>query len=432
MGIKPALYILAMMSAVFGSVAINPVIGLIGYLLSYNVNPMSFWWGNMVPAFFHRYSMIFSVAIMAGMVFHFSRLRFMKWFEPQEILLILYICIIWISTFTGVQTEALGFNVMKMTKVATILLLASHLVTDLKYYNWMVWVYIIAAFISGFEISSSTTVTYHGGRLDVGIGGSDFNEGNFLAAHYLMIMPWVGIKVLSGSWKVKGFCLLTTAFVVNTLILIESRGSFLAIGAGVMMTILWSGPRYRKPILILLAVGVIGFAGLADSSFWERMQSIRTDKATMDQSASGRVEAWKAALNMFDDRPFGVGEGNFVRLVGDYNPSIPGKDTHNTFFKCLAELGIQGLAVLLLMIQNAFRILSGIKKQLNPNDPVDHEVHLNILALRIALIMYLVTTMFLTHTYVEEFYWLLMFPVFLKRSFENEQYKRHLARKDAE
>jgi O-antigen ligase len=239
-------------------------------------------------------------------------------------------------------------------------------------------------------------------------------------------MPWVGIKVLSGSWKVKAFCLMTTAFVVNTLILVQSRGSFLAIGVGVIATVFLSGTKYRKKILALMMIGVIGFAGLADRSFWERMQTIETDEETMDKSASGRVEAWKAALSMFEAHPFGVGEGNFIALVGEYNPSIPGKDTHNTFFKCLAELGIQGIAVLLLMVQNAFRTLTILKKQLDLSNPVDKEFDLHILALRIAMIMYLVTTIFLTHTYVEEFYWLLMFPLFLKRCFENERFKQRV------
>ncbi|MCG8633363.1 MAG: O-antigen ligase family protein [Desulfobacterales bacterium] len=427
MGLKSLLYMVSMLSAVFGAVAINPVIGLVGYLLSYNVNPLSFWWGYQVPGFLHRYAMIFSVSIMAGMVFHFSRLRFFKWFEAQEILMILYIGIMWISTFTGIPTDALGENVLKMTKVTLILLMASHLVTDIKYFNWVVWVYIFAAFISGFEIFSSDTVSYRGGRLDMGIGGSDFSEGNFLAAHYLMIMPWVGIKVLTGSWKVRLFCLMTTAFVVNTLILIESRGSFLAIGCGVIMTLFLSGAKFRKQILTLLACGAVGFIFLADASFWNRMHTIETDQSTMDRSAMGRIEAWKGAIGMFEDHPFGVGEGNYKRIIGDYVPQMAGRDTHNTFFRCLAELGIQGLAVLLLMVQNAFRMLSRIKKQLDVNDPGDQEFSLHILALRISLLMYLVTTMFLTHTYVEEFYWLLMLPLFLKRCFDNERYKAYTA-----
>lgn len=423
MALKPLLYMISVTSAAMGSVFVTPVIGLIGYLLSYNVNPLSFWWGSMVPDFFQRYSLIFSIVIMVGMVIHYTKIRFVKWFETQEILLLIYIGFMWVSAMTGVPTEALGSNVVKMTKVCLILLVAGHLVTDLKHYNWVVWVYVVSAFLSGLEIYTSDTVSFHGGRLDVGIGGSDFSEGNFLAAHFLMIMPWIGIKFLSGNWAARLFCIVTAGLVVNTLIMIQSRGAFLAIAVGSVMAIFYSGPRFRKHLLALLLAGAMGFVYLSDTSFWSRMDTIDTNEKTMDTSASGRIEAWKAALRMFEEHPFGIGEGNFKRLVGDYNPSIPGKDTHNTFFRCLAELGIQGLALLLLMVQNAFRMLSNLKAQLDPDTALGQAVSLHVLALRVGMVMYLVTTMFLTHTYVEEFYWLLMFPVFLKRSVEIARYE---------
>jgi len=44
----------------------------------------------------------------------------------------------------------------------------------------------------------------------------------------------------------------------------------------------------------------------------------------------------------------------------------------------------------------------------------------HIYALRIALIIYLVAGIFITHTYIEELYWLLIYPLFLKRSIEVE------------
>jgi len=51
--------------------------------------------------------------------------------------------------------------------------------------------------------------------------------------------------------------------------------------------------------------------------------------------------------------------------------------------------------------------------------PQKEDFSWHIYALKIALIVYLVAGIFITHTYIEEFYWLLMFPVFLKRSVEN-------------
>ncbi len=421
MALKSILFIFITLTVVFGSVLINPFIGMCGYILSYNINPTGFWWGRELPDIFQRYSLIFSLACFTGLFFHWSKLRFRQWFDRQEILFFLFICNIWMSVFMGVPTETIGENSMKMTKVFIILFLASHLITNLKYFRIMVWIYIIAALYSGFEIYSSESLIYRGGRLQTGIGGSDFSEGNFLAAHYLLVLPWIGINFLKENWKGKFICLASAAFVLNSIIHTGSRGAFLGIASGVSALLVFAGRAHRKKILLLLPLGIIGFLYLSDVSFWKRMGTIETDQTSMDSSAMGRIEAWQEAIAMFMDYPYGVGEGNFKTLIGSYNPLAEGRDTHNTFFRCLAELGLQGLTILLLMVFTAFQTLGRIRRQVNDNTPKGHEYSLQVLALRIGLIMYLVTTIFLSHTYVEEFYWVLMFPLFLKRCLENEE-----------
>jgi O-antigen ligase len=122
---------------------------------------------------------------------------------------------------------------------------------------------------------------------------------------------------------------------------------------------------------------------------------------------------------MVSDHPLGVGEGNFKNVIFRYNPDDPGRDTHNTFLRCLAELGIQGGIIFVLLIANAFRMLFSIK--INIQDlPNKEDFVWHIYALQLALIIYLSAGMFITQTYIEELYWLLMFPLFLKRSVENE------------
>ena len=420
MAIKSAIFIFGVLVAFGGAVFVHPFIGLCGYLLSYNINPIGFWWGKQLPEIFQRYSMIFFLACFSGMALHWGKLRFRNLVERQEILMGLYILVIWLSTLTGVPTETLGFNSMKMTKIFLILMLASHLVTQLKFFNIMIWIYMISALISGVEIYSADYLTYFGGRLQSGVGGSDFAEGNFLAVHYVMVLPWLGISFVKGGIKTKSFCAIAGVFIVNTLILIESRGAFLALGAGTLFVLLTAGRKLRTQIIVLLIIGAGGFVYLSDTSFWDRMNTLETSQSEMDSSATGRIEAWSAAIEMVRDYPYGVGEGNFKALIGLYNPDAAGRDTHNTFFRCLAELGIQGLSILFLMIYTAHGYIRQIQTHLDLSTPLGQEYNLHTLALRTGLVMYLVGTCFLSHTYVEEFYWVLMFPLFLKRCYENE------------
>jgi len=418
--LKTILYLLLLSCGIIGSLGYHPMIGLMGYVITYNINPAGHWWGTIPLSWGLRYSLLIGIATIAGAVIHKSKLKFDKLFESQEILLILFLTIVWFSLLIG-----LGVNdnckllAIKMSKVTLILLLASHIITDLNKYRILMWVLIISGIYLGYEMYNAPASMFRGERFHAGIGGSDFSEGNFLGAHFAMLLPFIGIIFIRDKWKSKLICLVSGALVVNSIILTRSRGIFLAIAAGFIAVVLFSVPGKRVKISVLLCIGLFGMFSLTDLGFWMRMQTIETNESEMDSSSHGRILAWKAALGMVSDYPLGIGIGNFTRYVGQYNPDIPGKDTHNTLFRCLAELGIQGAIILLLLVVNAFRILSGIRKNIDKLHNKE-EIVWHVYAIRIALIIYIVAGITLTHTYIEEFYWLLMFPVFLKRSVENE------------
>src|SRR4030042_5305668 len=100
---------------------------------------------------------------------------------------------------------------------------------------------------------------------------------------------------------------------------------------------------------------------------------------------------------MASDYPLGVGEGNFKTYIEQYSPHMTGRDTHNTFLRCLTELGVQGAFVLLLLIGNAFWILFKLKKRIQ-GLPHEADFLWHIYALKIALIIYLIAGVFITHT----------------------------------
>ena len=418
--LKTILYLILLFGSIIGSLGYHPMIGLMGYVVTYNINPAGYWWGSIPLSWGLRYSLLIGIATIAGVVIHRSKLKFDKLFESQEILLILFLVIIWFSLLIGlgVDDECMSLTI-KMSKVTIILLLASHIITDLNKYRILMWVLIISGLYLGYEMYNAVEGMFRGGRFHAGIGGSDFSEGNFLGAHFAMIIPLIGIMFIRSGWKSKLISLVSGALVVNSIIMIRSRGIFIAIAAGTVATVMFSVHGKRLKISVLLCIGLFGMFSLTDSGFWTRMQTIETNETEMDSSSSGRMLAWKAALGMVSDYPLGIGVGNYKKYVGQYNPDIPGKDTHNTLFRCLAELGIQGASVLLLLVVNAFRILSKIRKNIDQL-PNKEEFIWHVYALRIALIIYIVAGITLTHTYIEEFYWLLMFPVFLKRSVENE------------
>ena len=418
-GLKTILYLLLLSASIFGSIVYHPLLGIIGYVLSYNINPIGHWWGSALVNWGIRYSLFLAGATGIGIVLHRSKLKFKKLLESQEILLVIFLAVVWLSIPLGLGFASEELNAIKMSKILFILLMASHVITNLRRYEAMIWTLIIAGIYLGIEAYTAPDYMFRGGRLDVGIGGSDFGESNFLGAHFAMLLPFLGVMFIKGGWKSKGLCLVSGVFVTNSIILCRSRGIFLAILVGVISAIIFSIPRQRTKILVGVGVAMVGAIFLTDPGFWMRMEQIDSDAAQMEGSARKRLMAWEASLSMASDYPFGVGEGNFKTYIGEYNPQLVGRDAHNTFLRCLTELGVQGAFVLLLLIGNAFWILFKLKKRIQ-GLPHEADFLWHIYASKIALIIYLVAGMFITHTYTEEFYWLLIFPLFLKRSVEGE------------
>ena len=419
LSIKTLLYLLLLFSGIVGSIIYHPFLGIMGYILTYNINPAGHWWGSPLVEWGVRYSLFLAGATALGIILHWSKLKVKKVFESQEILLVIFLGVVWLSIPLGVGFNIEGSNAVKMAKVIVILLMACHVITTLSRYEAMIWTLIVAGLYLGFETYVAPNWMFRGGRLDVGIGGSDFREGNFLGAHFAMLLPFLGVMFIKGGWKSKVLCLISGVFVTNSIILCRSRGIFLAMAVGIISAIVFSIPKQRKKILIGVGIAIVGAILLTDPGFWVRMEQIDPDTVQTERSALGRLLAWEASLSMISDYPLGVGEGNFKAIIGKYNPRMAGRDTHNTFLRCLTELGVQGAFVLLLLIGNAFWILFRLKKQIQ-GLPHKADFIWHIYALKIALIIYLVSGIFITQTYIEEFYWLLIYPLFLKRSIEGE------------
>jgi putative inorganic carbon (HCO3(-)) transporter len=417
--LKTILYLFFLSFAVFGSITYAPVVGILGYVLTYNINPVGHWWGSPLVDWGVRYSLFLTIATGLGILFHGSKIKFKRLFESQEILLIIFLGVIFLSIPLGFGFNEEESNAIKMGKVTIILLMASHLITDLKRYEMMIWTLIIAGLYLGYEAFTAPSWMFLGGRLHTGIGGSDFSEGNFLGAHFAMLLPLIGVMFLKGGWKSKVICLLSGVFVTNSIILCRSRGIFLAILPGIISAIIFSIRKQRLKIFLGVSIAIVGAIFITDPGFWRRMEHVDIEAAQIDASTRGRILAWEAAISMVSDYPLGVGEGNFKTLIGSYNKEMTGRDTHNTFLRCLAELGIQGALILILLAINAFWMLFKMKSTIKYLPSKKHFLW-HIYALRVALTIYLVAGLFVTHTYIEEFYWLLMYPVFLKRSVQNE------------
>ena len=191
-----------------------------------------------------------------------------------------------------------------------------------------------------------------------------------------------------------------------------SRGGLVAFGAALIAAVFMAGRR-RPQILTLalvaalLAVGY--FAFLAPASAVERVTEV--------QGGTGRVDIWKVGLRMVRGAPLqGIGAGNFpivsihyllepgALLRDDFIVSTP-KVAHNTYLELLAELGIVGLTLFLIVI--FFAVGCAVRAARYAARLKDHDIDILARALVVALAALLAAYFFISREYSKQF-WLLL------------------------
>jgi O-antigen ligase len=157
----------------------------------------------------------------------------------------------------------------------------------------------------------------------------------------------------------------------------QSRGAWLGFAvAALCLLLFWS--RFTRRLLIPGALGgtlalALAISGLLPPSFVDRLGQtveyfgvfdVRTVEVTNDNWAVvERMAHWQAGWYMFLDHPWlGVGAGNYAQAYPDYSVGTwhePLGHAHNYYLNILAELGVLGGSLLLLLLALIFRQLGG-------------------------------------------------------------------------
>ncbi len=403
-----------------------PHLGVYGYLADYSIGPYGQWWEVPFRGLGIRYSFTLALATIMGVVLQYRKLRFgSAVFQGQEILVLLFLLVIWFSFLGGSSTvvrySTVDHPAVKFTKIAVFLFLMTHIITDRNKLDGLMWVFVMCALILGLQAWDMPRRSFVSGRLE-GLGGADFAESNFLAAFMAAMLPIIGIQLLRArKWRYKLLCLPAAAFAANTIVLCRSRGAFVGIFMGCMAAILMAPKRHRKKIAVGLVLGAMGGLYVSDEQFLERLTTIVvSEQEERDESAMSRFRLWNAGLQMVYDHPAGIGIGNWYQTIGRYIPEYEGKDSHNTFVKCIAELGVHGFFLFALIIWfalNETRRIRKISGRLPPE--MEHDFVLLAFGIFLSIVIILTCGLTITMIYMEGLWVLLMLPVCLRRAYEN-------------
>ena len=396
----------------------SAVFAFILYQAIYFFNPEKRWWGALIPDISYSFFIVIFMVILVLLNYKqcsenkINKMPPLKW---AIFVMLLYSA----AYFYAVAPELHYIFLVYFIKLIIIICIAFKLISTVRDFSYVLYGYIFSAWYVSFYVYQ---IGRNSGNRVSGVGLVDSPDANGLAA---AIAPSLVLSVYY-YWisenKMLKFCFAVAGvFIANAIVLINSRGAFLAVAVSLMFffyhmyTSSFQRQHQKKIAVFITIAGLSGAYYLADDDFINRMMGItaEVEKAEEQESGATRIIFWKAAWEMTKDHPYGNGFRGFNHFSPLYIPE--GVDTggsrsrsvHSAWFEALTEVGYLGLTVFVLMIWSAWKHLNKVKYYLKEHNIIDD--YFKIIALQGSLLAFIVAMTFLNRMRAEVLYWLIMF-----------------------
>lgn len=303
-------------------------------------------------------------AVAAGVTLlsmFFSRDKLSMPSNPVVKLLIAFV--IWMCVTTAFSFfPALSWDQLsKVLKIQLMTVVALIALKERKHIELFIWVNVLSIGFYGFKGGLFTIRTGGGGRVWGPPGG--FIEGNNeLAVALVMVIPLMNFLRLNSArlWVRYGLLALMLLSAVAALGT-QSRGALLAVSA--MAVMMWFRSARKAVAGVFVGGAAMAMLAFMPSSWETRMNTIETFQN--DNSAMGRIEAWKMTISLANRQFFGGGfeiyRPDIYALFAPDSPHQQG--AHSIYFSVLGEHGYLGLMMFLGIWALAFRIANQIRRQ---------------------------------------------------------------------
>jgi len=430
------LFVLTYLSGLLAVVTIGPAWGIYLYELVYFLNPGTRWWSASLPSISYSFVIVVSIVIS----FFYRRNKFnintlqnmpqAKWFA----LLFLVYCLVY---FVSVSPEYHKKFLYDLFKLYIIMYLAFRILDSEFKIEYAIYAYLIGSAYIGYEAYLVGRNEF--GRVE-GIGTVDSPNANGVAAAIAPAVPMLIYFFWRKKIVTKLFVGFLGLFIVNGLILINSRGAFLAsfVGFAYLISIVafskYQLPKQRFMVVFLLVGSLAVGLYLTDNVFWERMATLETQSSKEDIDASGgrRINFWLATFDMLEDNPMGLGIYGYQILSPSYlDESLldqfgkgEARAVHSLWFQSLSEVGWLGFVIFLTLLFSIYRYSNRAKKRAIELNLV--EQYYLIVAIEASLLSFMVAGSFLDVFRSEIFYWLMMFNIAMSSVIlSSDETKRH-------
>lgn len=335
----------------------QPIFALFSYLWIFYNDPSTNWWGADVPDL--RYSLVAAVVALLAVLLRSERVE--PWISSGAAkLLLCYAAWTWVQTPWAVNVDLHLEGAVLFTKYVILSYVVYRLTAEERNITWFLWAHVGGCFIFAWYGYTSEVTT----RLET-IGGPGVDDANLLSAHVLTGLVIASFLFIGSTGYKRWAAFATLPFILNVIILTQSRGGFIAlIGAGFAAWYL-SPQQYRKVVSIAGALGIVLLLMLSNEFFWDRVMSLIESEDLSSQET--RLRILGPQFSMFLDHPLGAGHRGNELLSPQYmSPDLLSnsglRSAHNTFMAALVDQGLPGALILLGLYGWGFRALRRLKK----------------------------------------------------------------------
>ena len=400
------IFLIAYFSACALALARHPIYGLVAYVTAYFIHPPSLWWSFAVPNL--RWSLLAGVVTLIAVVFHREMLPQRPLFRNGTFVgLALFVTWLGIQSFWALEQTLHAELVDYFAKYLIVVGLIYKSVENEHVLKIFLWAHVVGCFYFGWN----AFFMYEGGRFE-NISGPGFSDANQIGLQAVAgIIAAAGLFLAGKFWE-RVTIIVLVPFIVNGLVTTVSRSSFLGLLVGGVVFALFSPRQYRRQVVVLGVIALIGFAALTHDQYWDRMSTIKYAGQQVEGMETGarRLVVWEAQTRMFSDYPLGCGHRCTTTLSPYYlddeyltgPPGNRGRSSHNTYLTLIVEQGIVGGVFALLLLLWMMRISLRLRKLIPTRETVLLCVYPSALAILSAI---LVADVFVDHLKMEVRLW---------------------------
>jgi putative inorganic carbon (hco3(-)) transporter len=310
-------------------------------------------------------------------------------FDGSHALILVLLGLALLSTLQATEVPQALSTTVRYASFVALYIVVSQFVGDHRLQRRLVWVLSAASTVAGLLAIENFL---SGAELQAALPYTSTNDTAFVLATTLPLTFWL----LRGGIGTRVAAVAMIGVMSASIVLSFSRGALVGLAAAAVVHVL----TQRRHVLVLL-LGVLA-ALVATFAF------VRTNPAQIetgfeakqrvaDENVASRLEAWKGAVELIEERPLlGVGPNNYREHFYEATGRPPGTDNplvvHNAYLDVGAELGV--IAMLLFLAYVGVVLWRSNVATRSGNGPPGYAT-----AVRSALIVAAVASLFLSEQY---------------------------------